>query len=155
MSAVEAAAASFHQHQASGDDHANYEAADQSFRDALPEADFVRISSAIRAAGDCAAPTRDPMNYRSTASTSGNFVMVVYNRTCPGGPLSEQFTFKIVGGQPKLSGYYVAGMALFPGASGQPALQQPQSNEPSKPGAEQPQQPPQPQKPGAEEGTPI
>lgn len=120
MSAIETAVATFHERQAAGDHQANYEAADQTFRDALPEQDFARIGDAIRNAPGCSAPARDPMNYRSSATTGGNFVMVVYNRTCTGGPLVEQFTFKIVGGEPRLSGYYVSGMALFPGAVGQP-----------------------------------
>lgn len=120
MSAIEGAVSAFHEHQAAGDHQANYDDADPTFRDALTEQDFARIGEAIRSAPGCNAPVRDPMNYRSSATTSGNFVMVVYNRTCSGGPLVEQFTFKIVGGAPKLTGYYVSGMALFPSATGQP-----------------------------------
>lgn len=137
MSAVEQAASAFHRRQAAGEHQANYDAADQSFRAALPAADFARINEAIRAAEGCSEPVRDPMNYRSSATTSGNFVMVVYNRTCTGGPLVEQFTFKIVGGAPKLSGYYVSGMALFPNVAGPPAPTQTPPAEDKTPTEEQ------------------
>ncbi|WP_395646539.1 hypothetical protein [Terricaulis sp.] len=142
MSAIERAAASFHQHQAAGEHRANYDAADATFRAALPAADFERINEAIRNAEGCSDPVRDPMNYRSSATTSGNFVMVVYNRTCTGGPLVEQFTFKIVGGVPRLSGYYVSGMALFPSATGQPAAPPTQSAAPENKAPEEETPPP-------------
>jgi hypothetical protein len=135
MSAVEAAAAAFHQHQQAGEDAANYQAAAGAFRGALTEDNFARIETAIRQAPGCSAPVRDPANYRSSMSTSGSFVQVVYNRTCANGPIAEQMTFEMISNTPKLTAYYVSGMALFPSASPAPA---PSDAAPTAPSPEKP-----------------
>jgi hypothetical protein len=135
MAAVETAAATFHQRQQAGDDAANYGDAVDAFKTALTEPDFARIEAAVRAAPSCGAPTRDPNNFRTNASTSGTFVTVVYNRTCANGPISETLTFQIIAGAPKLAGYFVGGMALFPAAAPTATSAPPAEAKPDAPAA--------------------
>lgn len=116
MGAVEAAVARFYELQSSGRDVEIVGDASQGFRNASSVEDIKRLNDVVRAARNCSAPARDLSNWRSTQGTGGHMVVVVYHRQCEGGDMAETFTFQIVGGQPLLHGYNVAGMALFPTA---------------------------------------
>lgn len=116
MGAVEAAVARFYELQASGRDAEIVADASQGFRNASSVADIKRLNDVVRATRNCTAAERDLSNWRSTQGTGGHVVVVVYRRQCEGGDMAETFTFQIVGGEPLLHGYNVAGMALFPTA---------------------------------------
>lgn len=113
---IETAVAEFHARQARGEDQTIYEDAAPALRDAASLSDLQRLNTAVRAVAGCGAPTRDPAQWNSTQGTGGHIIVVVYNRTCAGGPLAETFTFRMTGGAAKLQGYNVSGMALFPTA---------------------------------------
>jgi hypothetical protein len=116
-SAVEAAAAEFHQLQAQGGDAAILEAASPGFRASARLEDLARLNAAVRAVQGCSAPARNPNVWNNNMNTSGHFISVVYNRTCTGGDLTENFVFSVSGAEAKLHGYNVSGMALFPAAA--------------------------------------
>lgn len=114
MGAVDTAAQQFFQLQQAGQDAEIFGDASQGFRNSAQLSDLQRINSAVRAARDCSAPERDPVNWRTTQSTSGHFVTVTYKRQCAGGELVDTLVFQIVGGQALVHGYNASGMALFP-----------------------------------------
>jgi hypothetical protein len=115
-SAVEAAAAEFHQRQAQGEDAAIFEAASPGFRASARVEDLTRLNAVVRAVQGCNAPTRNPNIWNNNMNTSGHYISVVYNRTCAGGDLTENFVFVVNGNEALLYGYNVSGMALFPAA---------------------------------------
>lgn len=139
MTAVEQAVATFHQRQAADQDLENYREAAGGFRDSASLEDFARLNAAVRAARGCDAPRRNPSQWRANRSTDGYFVVVVYDRSCEGGPLSETFTLRFNQDGPRLFGYQIEGMALFaPAPAGPP--------DPGKP----PLPPPAPEQPPGE-----
>jgi hypothetical protein len=115
-SAVEAPAAEFPAQQAQGADAAIYEAASPTFRASARVEDLARLNAAVRAVEGCSAPARNPNIWNNNMNTSGHFISVVYNRTCTGGDLTENFVFQVNGSDALLHGYNVSGMALFPAA---------------------------------------
>ena len=119
--AVEAAAASFHDLQAAGDDNGIYQAASAGFRANAHLEDLTRLNNAVRNVRGCQAPSRDPSTFNNTVNTSGHFISVVYNRQCADGPIIETFVFSMSGSTAQLYGYNVSGMALFPTAPSAPA----------------------------------
>lgn len=121
FSAVERAAAQFHDLQARGDDNAIYQAASPEFRASSRLEDLARIDNAVRTIRGCQAPARDPNTWNNNINTSGHFITVVYNRQCADGPLAETFVFQVTGNQALLAGYNASGMALFPSAPPGPA----------------------------------
>ena len=121
FSAVERAAAQFHDLQARGDDNAIYQAASPEFRASSQLQDLARIDNAVRNIRGCQAAARDPNNWNNNVNTSGHFITVVYNRQCADGPLVERFVFRVTGDQALLAGYNASGMALFPPAPPSPA----------------------------------
>lgn len=116
-SAVEAAAAEFHRLQAQGDDAAIFEAGSPAFRARATVENLARLNNVVRAAQGCSAPVRNPNVWNNNVTTSGHFITVVYNRTCDGGEMTENFVFVVSDGAAKLNGYNVSGMALFPTAA--------------------------------------
>lgn len=114
MPTIEAEIASFHQLQASGDDRAGYRALASDFRNATDLETFTRLNDAVRNAQGCGPPVRDPVQWRSNMTTNGTFVTVVYNRECTGGLLTESFVMRATPAGPKVAGYHIGGMALFP-----------------------------------------
>jgi hypothetical protein len=132
LGAVEGAVAVFHQRQAGGQDADVYREAAQDFRGASSLSDFTRLNDAVRrAAAGCEPPQRNPSAWNVNRSTSGHFITVSYQRTCPSGPLAEQFTFRMDGGTPRLAGYHISGMALFPPAPAAPATPAAQESPPA------------------------
>jgi hypothetical protein len=122
MTAIESAVVAFHEQQLLGDDVGILREAAADLRDTAPLPEFTRLNDAVRnVAPTCDAPVRDRANANFNRSTSGYFITVHYNRTCAGGPLTETFLFRMTQYQPRLAGYHIGGMALFPPAAATPA----------------------------------
>jgi hypothetical protein len=133
LSGVESAVDEFHELQARGDDAAIYRTAAADFRNAATLEDLARINNAVRNATGCSERSRNPSSWNNNVSTSGQFITVVYNRTCSGGPLAETFVFRMTAGDAQLAGYTASGLALFPAAPAQApeTVEKPQAEQPA------------------------
>jgi hypothetical protein len=134
LTAVEAAVVEFHEQQAQGNDAAILEAASPGFRASARLEDLARLNAAVRGVEGCSAPVRNPNIWNNNVNTSGHYITVVYNRTCTGGDLTENFVFLVNGSDARLYGYNVSGMALFPAAPAA-AAEPPANTEGAKPPA--------------------
>jgi hypothetical protein len=125
MTAVEAAVQTFYQRGQQGEVQQVYDDASPLYRNATTLESTQRLIQIAQAAGrNCSAPARDPQNVNTVQSTSGLTVGVMYQRTCPGGALIENFVFRFENGVPKLAGYHLSGDALTALLAGQtPASQ--------------------------------
>jgi hypothetical protein len=134
--AIEGAVSRFHDQQAAKSDAETYRESDAIFRNATSLENFTRLNEAVRrAAVECQTPARNPSGWNVNQSTSGHFITVSYQRTCTSGPLTETFTFRMGGQAPKLVGYNISGMPLFPATQQAPATPPPSEPPPQGDGA--------------------
>lgn len=116
MAAIEAEAAVFHTHLASGDGPAIYRMADDGFRAKVTPEFLANITERFHAgSAGCAEPRRDPERVNVTnramlvGEGTGRFVTVTYIHECGARTITETLMFRMSRDTPKLLGLHLHG----------------------------------------------